>query len=140
MSLLSLFFYSVWHVFLPGESTPLLLALALTGVRRRALMRTAVGLAVSNGAVMVILLLLGVLVARALDVYMNTASLCVRVAGSALFIALGMYFFVQARRRTPIDRVGDVTGRQMLVEKHPLATGFIIGAVPTPRGCRFLHE
>ena len=69
MNLIAIFLYSMWHIFLPGESTPILIALRAIGTAKNSVLKIGIGLAISNGFIMILCLCLGVLIPGNLEQY-----------------------------------------------------------------------
>lgn len=134
--LLGIFLYSMWHIYLPGESTPILFALGIVGSSRRTLVRFAIGLAVSNGAVMIIALILGIFISDQLDRYMNSISIYTMILGSAVFLMMGIYFFVKAIWLKD-DDLGVDPDQITLIQKYPFRSGLVLGSVPSPMDLGF---
>ena len=131
MDYFSLFVRSMLHIFFPGEATPLLLALAVMGVRHRVLLRTALGLAISNGGVMVVLLLLGAVAGDVASDHMRKAPLYARLLDCGVLLFLSIYFAFQVRRTKDKPYTESTPVRLSFIEKMPLAAGLVFGAVPS---------
>jgi len=134
--LLSVFLYSMWHIYLPGESTPILFALGIIGSSRRTLVRSAIGLAVSNGAVMIIALVLGFFISGQLEQHMNSISLYTMGLGSVVFLLMGFYFFAKAIWLKE-GHLGVEPDQITFIQRYPFRSGLILGSIPSPMDLGF---
>lgn len=134
--LLYVFLYAMWHIHLPGESTPILFALGLVGSSRKTLIRSALGLALSNGSVMILAMVLGIFVSNRLDRYMSSLSLYAMILCAAVFLLMGLYFMVKAFRMKEINLELELD-QMNLIQKYPFRAGLILGSIPSPMDLGF---
>jgi len=138
MELLTVFIYSIKHIFMPGEATPILVALGFVGADRRVLLRLATGLALSNGGIMVAALLIG------LFAYQRSSHLILSVTPYLRFMIVAVFFFMALYfllRGLSIGNqsAGTISGNKLdIITARPFITGLLIGFIPSTSDIGFI--
>jgi threonine/homoserine/homoserine lactone efflux protein len=138
MNILAIFVYSMWHIFLPGESTPILVALRVIGTTKRSVLRIGLGLAISNGFIMIVCLSLGLFFSVNFEQYATGLSVIIRVLGVLIFFAFAVYILLHLKKYDYGKDSAAASVQKALVEKHTFKIGFFVGIIPSPADLGFL--
>lgn len=139
--LLSVFIYSVKHIFMPGEATPILITLGLTGTRKNILLKMALGMGLSNGGIMILALLIGLFAQDKITPYINELAPLIRIALAVVFILMAFYLAWKAMRAGENKTTEEVKingVKKDIIEKKPFITGFLMGTIPSSSDLGFI--
>ncbi len=138
MNLVAVFLYSMWHIFLPGESTPILVALKMIGTKKQSLLKIGLGLGLSNGFIIIVCLSLGVFFSATFERYATILSVVIRIMGILVFFVASAYILFRLKRYNEISKSNTISAQTSIIEKHPLKSGLLIGAIPSFADLGFL--
>ena len=138
MNILAIFVYSMWHIFLPGESTPILVALRIIGTTKRSVLRIGLGLALSNGFIMVVCLSLGFFFSVHFEQYATGLNIIIRVLGVLIFFAFAVYILLHLKKYNYGKDSAAASVQKAIVEKHAFKSGLFVGIIPSPADLGFL--
>jgi hypothetical protein len=138
MNLIAIFLYSMWHIFLPGESTPILIALRAIGTARKSVLKIGFGLAISNGFIMILCLCLGVFIPSSLEQYAATLDIIARLLVVLIFFTVSIYILIQLRRYSFEKESEAALAKRSFFERHALKSGLLVGIIPSPADLGFM--
>lgn len=138
MNLFAIFIYAMWHILLPGESTPILVALRMIGTKRSSILKIGLGLGLSNGLVIVTCLSLGVFFSASLDRYATFLSILIRILGILVFFIVATYILFRLKVCKNIEASPSIIEKSSFIEKHALKSGLLIGIIPSLADLGFL--
>lgn len=126
-------YYSMIHVLTPGHSKTLLLAGVLSGKGRPVLLRYAAGFGLAHGVVMALAVAFGFVFKGALLHFAGShPDLILKISLFVLAVAC-VYFFFESWRIYAKDLKEEVhEPDKSFLDKHPLLTGGLAGAMPCP--------
>lgn len=138
MNIIAIFFYSMWHIFLPGESTPILIALRAIGTTKKGVLKIGLGLALSNGFIMIICLVLGAFISADLEKYVTIMDITARLLVVSTFFAVSAYMLIELKKYSYEKESKVALARKLFFEKHSLMSGLLVGIIPSPADLGFL--
>ena len=138
MNLIAIFLYSMWHIFLPGESTPILIALRAIGTAKKSVLKIGIGLAISNGFIMIVCLCLGVFIPNNLEQYVTALDIITRLLVVLIFFTISIYILIQLKQYSYEKESKAALTRKSFFERHPLKSGLLIGIIPSPADLGFM--
>ncbi len=138
MELLSVFIYAVKHIFMPGEATPVLVALGFVGAKRNVLVKMAAGLSLSNGGIMVAALVIGLYAhQRAATVLMSIAPY-LRMSLVLVFFCMVIYFVYKGYKTSGASDNLVFENKLDLINNRPFITGLFVGLIPSTSDIGFI--
>ena len=138
MNLIAIFLYSMWHIFLPGESTPILIALRAIGTAKKSVLKIGVGLAISNGFIMIVCLCLGVFIPYNLEQYAAAMDIITRLLVVLIFFAISIYILIRLTQYNYEKESKTASAKKSFFEKHSFKSGLLVGIIPSPADLGFL--
>jgi hypothetical protein len=138
MNIIAIFLYSMWHIFLPGESTPILIALRAIGTAKKSVLKIGIGLAISNGFIMILCLCLGVFLPGNLEQYATTLDIIARLLVVFIFFAVSVYILIQLKKYSYEKESQTALARKSFFEKHSFKSGLLVGIIPSPADLGFM--
>jgi hypothetical protein len=138
MNLIAIFLYSMWHIFLPGESTPILIALRAIGTTKKSVLKIGIGLAISNGFIMILCLCLGVFIPGNLERYATTLDIIARLLVVLVFFAVSIYILIQLKQYSYEKESKAALAKRLFFERHSLKSGLLVGIIPSPADLGFM--
>ncbi len=138
MNIIAIFLYSMWHIFLPGESTPILIALRAIGTSKISVLKIGIGLAISNGFIMILCLCLGVFIPKNLEQYVTALDIITRLLVVLIFFTVSIYILIQLKQYNYEKDSKAALTKKSFFEKHSLKSGLLIGLIPSPADLGFM--
>jgi hypothetical protein len=138
MNIIAIFLYSMWHIFLPGESTPILIALRAIGTAKKSVLKIGVGLAISNGFIMIICLCLGVFIPSSLEQYATALDIITRLLVVLIFFIVSVYILIKLKQYSYEKESKAALVKKSFFEKHSLKSGLLVGIIPSPADLGFM--
>jgi hypothetical protein len=128
----------MWHIFLPGESTPILIALRAIGTGKKSVLKIGVGLAISNGFIMILCLCLGVFIPLSLEQYAVALDIIARLLVVLIFFTVSIYILIQLKQYSYEKESKVALARRSFFERHALKSGLLVGIIPSPADLGFM--
>ena len=128
----------MWHIFLPGESTPILIALRAIGTAKKSVLKIGVGLAISNGFIMIVCLCLGVFIPYNLEQYAAAMDIITRLLVVLIFFAISIYILIRLTQYNYEKESKTASAKKSFFEKHSFKSGLLVGIIPSPADLGFL--
>ena len=128
----------MWHIFLPGESTPILIALRAIGTAKKSVLKIGTGLAISNGFIMIVCLCLGVFIPYNLEQYAVTLDIITRLFVVLIFFTISIYILVRLTKYNYEEESKAALARKSFFEKHSFKSGLLVGIIPSPADLGFM--
>jgi hypothetical protein len=138
MNIIAIFLYSMWHIFLPGESTPILIALRAIGTAKKNVLKIGIGLAISNGFIMIVCLCLGVFIPYNLERYAVALDIITRLLIVLIFFTISIYILVQLTKYSYEEESKTALAKKKFFEKHSFKSGLLVGIIPSPADLGFM--
>ena len=138
MNIIAIFLYSMWHIFLPGESTPILIALRAIGTARKSVLKIGIGLAISNGFIMILCLCLGVFIPGNLEQYATTLDIVTRILVVLIFFTVSIYILIQLKQYSYEKESKAASFQKTFFERHSFKSGLLVGIIPSPADLGFM--
>jgi hypothetical protein len=128
----------MWHIFLPGESTPILIALRAIGTSKKSVLRIGVGLAVSNGFIMIACLCFGVFIPGNLEQYTIALDVVTRLLVVLIFFTVSIYILTQWKQYSYEKESKAASTKKEFFERHSFKSGLLVGIIPSPADLGFM--
>jgi len=128
----------MWHIFLPGESTPILIALRAIGTAKKSVLKIGIGLAISNGFIMIVCLCLGVFIPYNLERYAATLDIITRLFVVLIFFAVSIYILIRLTQYSYEKESKAALAKKSFFEKHSFKSGLLVGIIPSPADLGFM--
>jgi hypothetical protein len=138
MNIIAIFLYSMWHIFLPGESTPILIALRAIGTAKKSVLKIGIGLAISNGFIMIVFLCLGVFIPYNLERYAVALDIITRLLVVLIFFTVGIYILIRLTQYSYEKESKAALAKKSFFEKHSFKSGLLVGIIPSPADLGFM--
>lgn len=138
MNIIAIFLYSMWHIFLPGESTPILIALRAIGTAKNSVLKIGIGLAISNGFIMILCLCLGVFIPGNLEKYAAALDIIARLLVVLIFFTVSIYILIRLKQYSYEKESKTALAKKSFFERHSLKSGLLVGLIPSPADLGFM--